>query len=100
MLWAKSEHEAGGADPAATATAPPPDDRVDEHHDWTEPLRPAVPTVTPAPFEEAELLSKLIDLHRAGVIDETELAAKTAVVGELARRAASGHPGPLGPVPG
>ncbi len=62
--------------------------------------QPLRPTVAPAPFEEAELLGKLIDLHRAGVLDETELAAKTAVVGELARRAGSGHPDPLGRVPG
>ena len=97
VLWAKSEHEASGAGSARTASALPPDDRGGEALDRAQPLRP---TVAPAPFEEAELLGKLIDLHRAGVLDETELAAKTAVVGELARRAGSGHPDPLGRVPG
>jgi len=39
------------------------------------------------PFDEAGLLAKLIDLHRAGVIDEHELAEKTTVVAGLAQQA-------------
>jgi len=39
------------------------------------------------PFDEAGLLAKLIDLHRAGVIDEHELAEKTMVVAGLAQQA-------------
>jgi len=36
-------------------------------------------------FDEGTLLRKLVDLHRAGVLDEHELAAKTEVVARLAR---------------
>jgi hypothetical protein len=43
-----------------------------------------------ATFDEADLLRKLVDLHRAGVIDEHELAAKTDVVAQLARAARGG----------
>ncbi|MCU0311920.1 MAG: hypothetical protein MUE36_13365 [Acidimicrobiales bacterium] len=46
------------------------------------------PTAPVATLDEADLLSKLIDLHRAGVLDEAELAAKTAIVGQLVQRAA------------
>jgi hypothetical protein len=42
---------------------------------------------TPAPFDEAELLRKLVDLYRAGVLTGIELDAKTEVVARLAREA-------------
>jgi hypothetical protein len=46
--------------------------------------------VTPArpEFDEAGLLRKLVELYRAGVLDDQELAAKTEVVAALAREVA------------
>ena len=71
VLWAKSGHDAAEADPSASkAAASLAEDRPEEHHHRAEPGRAVAPAITPAPFEEAELLGKLIDLHRAGVIDE------------------------------
>lgn len=49
------------------------------------PVRPA--------FDEAGLLRKLVDLYRAGVLGEDELAAKTDVVARLAREAAQAAAG-------
>ena len=48
-------------------------------------LRP--PPGTRPPLDEARLLRHLVELHRAGVLDDGELADKTALVVELARGA-------------
>ncbi len=101
VLWAKSEHDAAGASPAVEPpVGPSAGPSTEGNHHRAESASAGATSVTPAPFEEADLLAKLIDLHRAGVIDEAELAAKTSVVGELARRAASGDTTPLGQLPG
>ncbi|MCD9623863.1 hypothetical protein [Rhabdothermincola salaria] len=60
-------------------------DAADEVRRLLTPTGPA-PRVDHRPtFDEGALLHKLVDLHRAGVLDEHELAAKTEVVARLAR---------------
>ena len=49
-------------------------------------LRP-VDVPAPARFDERALMRAIVELHRAGVLDDTELAEKTALVSRMAGRA-------------
>jgi hypothetical protein len=44
----------------------------------------------PNEFDDRSLMRCIVELHRAGILDDTELAAKTVLVDRLAGR--SGRP--------
>lgn len=75
---------AAGETPAPAARPAPDRSRAEPREpivDARDP-RPA-PAPSPSPAEAAELVAKLVDLHRAGVLTDAELAEKKALVERL-----------------